>query len=299
MSTSMERPHEYRDPTRYIRTPEGIDLPLKLAAIMMRLVAFVIDFAIISGATTLVFVLASVASDSPMQDNWWIAVALFASFVLRNCYFLWFETRNRGQTPGKRLTGIRVVDRHGRPLTADAVFLRNVTRDMETVLPLVAIFIPATIWPGAPWWVGLISMAWLFVIGALPFLNRDNMRAGDLIAGTIVVVNPKGELGDDVGARTAEVHELGGEFTFTSAQLDMYGIYELQVLEDVLRGESDPHTLHLVAERIVAKIGWTSSDWALAPAAFLDAFYRALRGRLEHRMLLGDRQEHKKEGKLR
>ena len=66
---------------------------------------------------------------------------------------------------------------------------------------------------------------------------------------------------------------------------------ELHVLEDVLR-RNHASTVTAVAERIRTKIGWTrgeeESDWA-----FLDAYYAALRRRLETRMLLGKRRKDK------
>jgi hypothetical protein len=63
------------------------------------------------------------------------------------------------------------------------------------------------------------------------------------------------------------------------------------VLEDVLR-RTEARTVAAVAERIRAKIGWprgeTESDYA-----FLDAYYLALRGRLESRLLFGRRRRDK------
>jgi hypothetical protein len=85
---------------------------------------------------------------------------------------------------------------------------------------------------------------------------------------------------------------------FTHEQLEIYGIHELQVLEDLLRrddeGTVDPHIVADVAARIQRKIGWPAERRLVAVRPFLHAFYRAQRGRLEHKLLFGKRQDHKR-----
>jgi len=66
------------------------------------------------------------------------------------------------------------------------------------------------------------------VLALLPLWNRQRLRIGDLVAGTMVVQTPAGALLDEVGADADAV-------AFTPAQLDVYGVYELQVLEGLLR----------------------------------------------------------------
>jgi hypothetical protein len=48
-----------------------------------------------------------------------------------------------------------------------------------------------------------------------------------------------------------------------------------------------------VAEKIKVKIGWDRERWRVDNDRFLREFYAALRARLEHRMLLGERKEDK------
>ncbi|OYW85350.1 MAG: hypothetical protein B7Z22_08760, partial [Hyphomonas sp. 32-62-5] len=69
------------------------------------------------------------------------------------------------------------------------------------------------------------------------------------------------------------------------------GIHELHVLEDVLR-QSTAEIKQQVAERIRAKIRWTKQPGE-TDLAFLEAYYSALRRRLEQRMLLGERKADK------
>ena len=119
------------------------------------------------------------------------------------------------------------------------------------------------------------------------------------MAGTLVVIAPRPVLLDDVAAAAAVPKQ--DAVTFTSDQLDVYGIYELQVLEDLLRedGRKDRNeALTVVCEKVQRKIGWTPPDGArgVDPLVFLQAFYAAQRARLEHKLLFGKRQERKRGG---
>jgi hypothetical protein len=95
-------------------------------------------------------------------------------------------------------------------------------------------------------------------------------------------------LQDLSAARPAEA------LAFTDEQLDVYGEYELHVLEQVLRGRGTPghfEAARTVASKVKEKIGWDGP--APPDDAFLDAFYAALRGRLERRLLFGKRRADK------
>ncbi len=86
-------------------------------------------------------------------------------------------------------------------------------------------------------------------------------------------------------------------FVFSEAQLSVYGIYELQVLEDVLRGEVRADTLEeahaAVADRIAKKIEWGAKIPKREATRFLQEFYAALRAHLEKRLLFGKRKADK------
>jgi uncharacterized RDD family membrane protein YckC len=281
---------------REVVTPEGVPLRFELAGVGDRAAAFLLDGVIIvAAAVAIMFLLVMVLAATGGNAGAAIGVCLLlAFFFLRNLYFSFFESLWRGATPGKRLLGLRVIDRQGGPLTGEAVFARNLMREVELFVPLLVLVAPGAVWPGVPGWMLLFAAAWLVILALLPFFNHDHLRAGDLLGGTLVVRAPRVLLLDDLSEPTAPTE---GEFSFTNEQLDLYGIYELQVLEDVLRRVSTHATLVEVAARIQAKIGWPSQPRE-SPEAFLRAFYTAQRGRLEQRMLLGDRRERKRAGRL-
>jgi len=88
------------------------------------------------------------------------------------------------------------------------------------------------------------------------------------------------------------------ELVFRPAQLGVYGIYELQVLEDVLRKRMQPggkEAVAAVAKRIKVKIEWNDTMQGTAPDhTFLERFYAAQRKHLEQQLLFGKRKERKK-----
>jgi uncharacterized RDD family membrane protein YckC len=96
------------------------------------------------------------------------AVIFLWGFVLTWGYFLLFEWLWQGQTPGKRLMGIRVIQWSGTAINFYQAAVRTVLR-VADALPL-----PHPI-----------------AVGLLGFLtascNRENRRLGDLAAGTLVV----------------------------------------------------------------------------------------------------------------
>ncbi len=275
---------------REVVTPEGVPLRFAVALAGDRLGAFLLDLVLIAVVVlALVVPLGLLASRGHLETDVVLAAALLAVFLVRTFYFTFFELSWQGQTPGKRRLRLRAVEARGGPLTAEAIVARNLTREVELFLPLIALFAPDALFGGAPGWARLAALAWMLVFGFLPLLNRDRLRVGDLIAGTVVIRTPDAVVLADLSSARA-----GEAIAFTDAQLDVYGVYELQVLEDVLRGRGragHDEAVRTVAGKVREKIGWAGP--AVADEPFLDAFYAALRGRLERRLLLGKRRESK------
>lgn len=277
---------------RELVTPEGIALPIELAGASDRLVAFILD-ALLIGALLLAVVIGFAVTGGSALG----APLVLAAFALTHFYFTWFELRWQGRTPGKRFTDLRVVDRHGGRLSAAAIFARNVTREVELVFPLVLLADPGALVHDAPPAIAFAATAWLLALGFFPLCNRDRLRLGDLVAGTLVVHAPKRVLLRDLSqaAPRAAAHADAPApgHAFTAEQLAIYGIYEVQVLEEVLRRERPDRAaaLALIAERVARKVGY--ADAIGDPGAFLADFYAAQRARLEARLLLGDRKERK------
>lgn len=266
---------------RQLMTPEGVPLTVDLADYGERAVAFVLDFFICIVATIviyLVFILLPFGGTTGIIAR---SLGLFIAFVVRNFYFIHFELAWQGATPGKRIVGIRVIDRHGGPLQPSAVVARNLTREIEAFLPIGLLQSPVGV--GSAAWAQLSLGLWLLLFAALPFVNRDRMRAGDLIAGTMVVALPRRVL-------LGDLVESAAHFTFTEKQLRAYGAFELQVLEELLRrpvGTDTSRLLREVADKICRRIEWTAPVPDADIRTFLREFYTAERAFLEREQLFG------------
>jgi uncharacterized RDD family membrane protein YckC len=305
---SLDRARVHR-----VLTPEGLSLPFVVAPAGDRAGAFLFDLLLIVGGTVLAWLLAAFSFPLGLSGLG-VSFAILASFLLWNFYFVAFEVHRGGITFGKRRMGLRVISRDGGPLTAEAVFARNLMRNLEFFLPAAALLAPDEMLPEAPGWGHLLAVVWLLVFALMPLFNRDRLRCGDMVAGTLVVKAPAAVLLSDLADRGSPPRPAAQrsaavsppmsapapdeEFPFTREQLDIYGVHELQVLEDLLRRDNegilDGRVLEEVAEKIKLKIGWPRERWQAPPRRFLDAFYRAQRGLLEQKMLFGQRRERKR-----
>ena len=276
--------------TRAFVTPEGVDLRLQIGDGGQRAAAFFIDTVIIMAALvalTLLAVATGITSGGQTGMEIAAIIWLLVAFLLRNFYFTAFELSAAAATPGKRLLGLRVAARDGGRLRAEAVLVRNAMRELEVFMPLSVIMVRAQEGGGQAW-MFLAALAWVGIFALFPLFNRDRLRIGDLVGGTWVARTPRQRLARDMAV---EGSELLVRYSFTPQQLDAYGEKELHVLEDVIR-RRDRRTVRAVAERISAKIEWTASP-DQDDYDFLSAYYAALRGRLEGRMLMGRRRRDK------
>jgi len=293
---------------RVIVTPEGVALDLRVASASARVGALMLDLALLF--TTLIVMVIALAlialgysqSGLPAPDDVWLeALAVFAIialFLARNAYFLYFELGQRAATWGKRLMGIRVAARDGGRLSTEAIIARNLVRDIELFLPLI--FMTSSGVEGqlsdVAAWSGTI---WVAIFLLFPLLNKDRLRCGDLIAGTWVVESQRVKLGTLVAPGAGPGIAKPGRdaaqpaepmFRFSEEELSVYGEFELQTLEKVLRSDNND-ALETVCAAICAKIGWNPG--AGYERAFLEAYYTQLRARLERNMRFGRRRADK------
>lgn len=263
-------------------TPEGVDLQLELGSAGTRAAAFMIDGMLIVVALVVVtIILFWLARASGMQAA--AIIWLIGFFVLRNGWFMLFEMGGRGATPGKRLMGLRVVARDGARLTGGAVIARNAMREIEVFLPLS--FLAAQAAEGAAdAFLTIFALGWSGIFLLFPLFNRDRLRVGDLVAGTWVVQAIGMRLARDV-ASPVERHRR----QFSDAALLLYGEFELQTLEEVLRNGKDD-AVGTVAAMIRDKAGIANDG---RDREFLEDYYVALCVRLEGGALLGRRRADK------
>ena len=290
--------------TRFLVTPEGIAVPMRVAARSARLGAFILDIGILFMVMTALqlfiafFVIGILFTDVEALGvvESLSVVRLIMMFLLWYGYFLVQELGPRGATLGKRIVGIRVAARNGNRLTPEAVVARNLLRDIEVFYPLIFVFSALVMGvlgednSGSIW----SALIWFIVFLAFPFFNKDALRAGDVIAGTWVVEAPRTKLAEAMSTQGAAAKGAsdvtGARYEFGEAELAVYGEHELQTLERILR-QDQPEALSAVHETICNKIGWDPG--AGDERAFLEAFYGQLRAKLESDMRFGRRKADK------
>jgi uncharacterized RDD family membrane protein YckC len=283
ISTRSRAQHSKR--RRFI-TPEGVDLQIELASASARAGALMLDLILILVILIVLFIACmSLVTMSPVTAE---ILWDLGSFFLFNFWFIVFEMGSRGATLGKRIVGLRVIARDGARLTGGAIIMRNVMRLIEIVLPLAYFFgSVVTIFTGGDVLLPLLALAWSMIFLFFPLFNRDRLRVGDLLAGTWVVHRARAQLGHDLAASAAQ--STGPRRVFSDAQLDLYGIYELQTLEEVLRGgHTDAIVTVAAAIRRKGDMPDDGDDYG-----FLSDYYAALCGRLERGMMIGLRREDK------
>jgi uncharacterized RDD family membrane protein YckC len=268
-------------------TPEGIDLQLEIASAGLRFGALIVDLVVMLVILIAVTVILAFGTpDGAGQAT--LALWLVGFFLLRNFWFIAFELGPRAATPGKRIMGIRVVARDGGRLTVSSVVARNLVREMEMFLPF-AFLAGSAEQDLVSTTTVVLALVWTLILSCFLLFNRDRMRLGDLIGGTWVVLARRSKMQADIGGSTAQAR--ADDPVFTPAELAVYGVFELQELERVLR-QGDVALRRTVADAIRAKIGRPMMG---DDDIFLSAYYRQLKARMERDLLFGKRRANKYE----
>ena len=148
-----------------IRTPEGITFSLLLAGPVTRFLAWIIDLACVAALCMVIGSLLGVLGLFSMDVA--RAVTALAYFVLQIGYGITSEWLWRGQTVGKRLLRLRVMDAQGLRLQFSQIVIRNLLRFVD--------MLPAC-----------------YLVGGIACLvSQRAQRLGDFAANTIVVRNPR------------------------------------------------------------------------------------------------------------
>lgn len=151
-----------------IDTPELVAIHMPIAGIGSRFIALLVDYLIWGAGIGFImwifaFFLPSLNAFNRLSAQWATAVYLFLLFLLNWGYFTLFEAFGNGRTPGKRIAGIRVIQRSGRAIGLFESMARNFVRYIDQI-------------------------PFFYAVGAIAiFATRDHQRLGDLAAGTLVV----------------------------------------------------------------------------------------------------------------
>ncbi len=174
------------DTTVEIVTPENISFRYEVAGPFRRVPAFLMDMGIRGATLTMVALLSMLLGVmTRIGANISMGFILVVWFLLEWFYGALFETYMNGQTPGKRLMGIRVVSVDGFPVHGIQATMRNILRgvDMMPLFPLAALDEAYSTHS-----IPTLGVAVLFQLTSPRF-----QRLGDLVCGTMVVTDERRE----------------------------------------------------------------------------------------------------------
>ena len=243
-------------PDYSISTPENVDLHLELAGIGNRVLACLIDtiisWAMMAAVTALLWGGVALSNLINLADNAKsITVAILTMctilllFAITFGYYIFFEGTWQGQTPGKKIVGIRVIELSGNPVGWVGSALRNLFRTFD---------------------IGLAC------IGLLPMIiDARERRFGDMAAGTIVIRERAPEL---------MKNEVLIANSYSEDSLDIGRIspqeYDLLVSFLKRRQGMDRSQRPLVAQRLAKYLKEKlNTDLHEAPETFIERIYCA------------------------
>jgi len=261
-----------------IDTPELVAIEMPLAGIGSRFIALLVDYLIWIAGIVLLLIMArlllpALHTFSRISAQWAEAIVIFVIFLLNWGYFTLFEAFWNGQTPGKRVAKIRVIQRSGRSIGLLESMARNLVRYVDQV-PFF-------------YGVGVIAM----------FVTKQHQRLGDLAAGTLVVRDREaessptwGDSGANYGSRTftadlfarTPIPEPHASVILPAGGIGKLSSSDLEVLEGFFSRRLDMNmtTRAMLAQRIAAAIQAKSGlemPEGASVETFLEATARQLR----------------------
>lgn len=224
-------------------SPEKVRLEFKLAGIGSRFAAAFVD-GVFKTILVVFFVVVSCSLWGVGLSGWvdvlefeeyfslWGALILLIIFGIVYGYSIFFETIWNGQTPGKRLIKIRVVQGDGSPVT----FMQVLVRNMLTIID---------------------QLPFLYAVGMVAVLvTRRNQRLGDLAAGTVVLREKGGSAPPVIDYAVPEAEWAGSArlYLHTITEAEFATLKQYLLRKDELRPEEASQLEHRLVAHFSKKL---------------------------------------------
>jgi uncharacterized RDD family membrane protein YckC len=247
-------------------TPENVQVQYEPAGLGTRFVAWFVDQVILwlcMFALFIALLAAGVSFESVFSDKqsrghdealYFIGLMMLVWGLGSFVYFGCCELFLRGQTIGKRSSHIRVIKSNGFQLDAGSILIRNLFRVVDHLPPM-----------------------WLF-----PIISKTSQRAGDMVAGTLVVFDQPVYLSSVrsvLGTRKA----ADAQFRFDAAALKRLSSNDFLAVEQVLERlsalspEERHHLLQLYSSQLAKKLSIEPPPIELRQQFLEDLFAAELR----------------------
>lgn len=193
-------------PSHTVMTPEMVTLRFQVAGLFTRAMAFLFDTLMMFLACFAALLLVSIGGANAIT----ITLSILIPFSILLGYFTVLETYMHGQTPGKRIMGLRVMDAAGRRLTFDAVLIRNMVRFLD--------YVPAM----------------MFLGGSVAAADPLHRRIGDFAAHTIVIRHRRTALPTAVTHQKKSFNSFHSDSNIRSRILERITVDERDLIIDMV-----------------------------------------------------------------
>lgn len=245
-----------------IDTPEQVHLEFLLAGLGSRFMAAFLDtliqallFLVLGGLTIAVAIALNFAG---LSSTWAIALVALGIFTIIWGYYTLFEIFWKGQTPGKRVAGIRVIKDSGRPINAFEAVTRNIMRFVD--------------WLPSMYAAGVLVM----------LLNKKHRRLGDFVAGTLVVhesSDRESSLFFNTSVQPDSILPQASRLTLQEAELiETFLARRLEIPPEVRRQNAQR-----IAERIATRLEIPRDSRPSEDETFLELLVKEFRNRARFR----------------
>lgn len=205
-----------------IDTPENVIFDYEIVGIGSRFMAALVD-------TTLIVILQLIVY-LPMvflfgdelgsgQSSWLVGLFILIAFMFLWGYYIFFEVLWNGQSPGKRLVGLRVLCNDGTPITLTESIIRNLVRIVD--------FLPIA------YGIGVVTM----------FIDGKSRRLGDMAASTLVIRDKESVTLDSLNTQLKNPLHLNPEsevvILVKTWPLDKLTQSDIQLAENLLQRRSE------------------------------------------------------------
>jgi uncharacterized RDD family membrane protein YckC len=250
-------------------TTFNIDLEFEVPEFHRRMFAWMIDLILQVFYLIIVFKIydeyvRSHLTDITFENDPWIQRILILPVII---YHIVCEITMNGQSVGKRLLGIRIVNENGGKASISQFLIRSLIRTSDYMILIIivygAIFGPFIIWLllGS---VGLLIADIILVVS-----SKKNQRLGDILAHTILVnTRPKGSMEETVFIEVADNYVPVFPQIMKLSDRDINAIKNIL---DTARKKNDFNLAFMAGEKIKSHL---KIDSSMSPFDFLDTLLR-------------------------
>ena len=252
-----------------IMTNFNIELEFPAAAFHRRLFAWVIDIVILFLYARIVLELLQTVSRSDNEKIFWVFSILLAIPFL--CYHLICEVTMNGQSFGKKIMGIRVVNENGGQPSIGQFVIRWLIRTSDIMAVVIILMAPAAVAMGSSdfFWSFAIPMGLFFTDVVLVNASKKNQRLGDMLAHTLLIkASQKHSIQDTVFLNIADNYKPSFPQVMQLSDRDMNS---LKSILDTAKKRGDFNLAAMATEKIKNHL---KIETSLSPFDFLEVLLK-------------------------